>query len=323
MNLDPETAALMQHLEFLGGGERDMSAFDINEVRAAGQAMWQGLNGPEPEGCLVTPVTVPGPAGMVPARLYRPADSAGQTLPAVVFFHGGGWALGDLDGYDSLVKALCLASDACFLSVDYRLAPEHPFPAGLEDALAAVRWASQQADKLNIDRRRIAVMGDSAGGNLAAVTARCLRDEAGPWLAGQILIYPMLDVASPHARYPSRAAYGNCGYVISLRDIEVTTGWYLSDRALASQPNVSPLLAADLDGLAPAVIMTAGFDPLRDEGQVYADKLRSAGVAVTYRCFKTTVHAFLSFGHLSIAQTGRSWLGAEVRRLLGPSADAR
>ncbi|GAB4140175.1 MAG: alpha/beta hydrolase [Sphingomonadales bacterium] len=323
MKLDPETAALMKQLQFLDGGERDMSAFDISEVRAAGKAMWQGLNGPEPEGCLATPMTLPGPAGMIPARLYRPANAARQILPAVVFFHGGGWALGDLDGYDSLVKSLSLASGACFLSVDYRLAPEHPFPAGLDDALAAVRWVGDEAARLYIDPRRIAVMGDSAGGNLAAVTARYMRAQAGPPLAGQFLIYPMLDVASPHTRYPSRAAYGNQGYVISLRDIEVTTDWYLTDLALASQPKVSPLLAPDVDGLAPAVIMTAGFDPLRDEGHVYAEKLRAAGVPVNYCCFEATVHAFLSFGHLGIAQEGRAWLGAEVRRLLGPSADTR
>ena len=323
MTLDPETASLLRDLHFLDGGTRDMSAFDINDVRAAGKAMWQDLHQPALAGCSVATVEVPGPAGVVPARLYRPMTAAGAILPLVVFFHGGGWALGDLDGYDNLVKALCLASGSCFLSVAYRLAPEHPFPAGLEDALAAVRWTQGSAASLDIDPHRVAVMGDSAGGNLATATARLLRDEAAPPLAAQFLIYPMLDVASPHSQYPSRAAHGEQGYVITLRDIEVTTGWYLPDPALAQDPRVSPLLASDPQNLPPTVIMTAGFDPLRDEGHAYVDKLRAAGVPVTYRCFEETVHAFLSFGQLAIARQGRAWLGAEVKRLLSPSADAR
>lgn len=319
MGLDPETAALMAKLQDLGGGgTHDLGEADVAGMRAASRAMWQELNGPDVEGCTVTAISLAGPRGAVPARLYRPANAAGHALPLVVFFHGGGWALGDLDGYQTLVKALCVSSGAGFLSVDYRLSPEHPFPAGLEDCLAAVRWAAAQAASLNIDPARIGVMGDSAGGNLAAVIAQMLRDDPAVKPAAQFLIYPMLDVASSHDAFASRRDHGNAGYVISVRDIEVTTAWYLPDVALARDPRVSPLLAPDVRGLAPAVIVAAGFDPLMDEARQYAGRLRAAGVPLRYRCFDTTVHAFLSFGGLAVAQEGRAWLAAQVQALLGP-----
>ncbi|RME65079.1 MAG: alpha/beta hydrolase [Alphaproteobacteria bacterium] len=316
MALDPQTAALLSQLVFMQDGvERDMGAFDVAAARAASQAMWQGLNGPDVGGCTITALNVPAAAGPVPARLYRPA-AADATLALVVFLHGGGWALGDLDGYQTLVKALCGASGAAFLSVDYRLAPENKFPAGLEDGLAAVRWVWAEAAYLGVDPARVAVMGDSAGGNLAAVIAQQLRASADGRLAAQFLLYPMLDVASRHDVYPSRQRFGDGGYLISRRDIDVTTAWYLPDPALAHDPRVSPLLASDFDGLPPAVILTAGFDPLCDEAKAYADKLRAARVPVTFKCFENTVHAFLSFGDLAIARAGRAWLASQVKRLL-------
>lgn len=308
----------MEKLRFLeGAGAQDMGAFDIADVRAASRALFRDFNGPDAGGCSVTAVELPGPDGPVPARWYRPATARCEILPLVVFLHGGGWALGDLDVYETLVKALCVASGACFLAVDYRLAPEHKFPAGLEDALAAIRWSAAEAGSLGIDPARIGIMGDSAGGNLAAALALLLRDDPHVRLAAQFLIYPVLDVASSHETFPSRMQHGNRGYVLSLRDIDVTTEWYLDDPALVSDARVSPLLATDFSGLPPAVILAAGFDPLRDEAVRYADRLRAAGVPVEFKCFEGAVHAFVSFGDLAVAQQARAFLAAEAQRLLG------
>lgn len=316
--LDQETQALLARLASLQQGMAPgIGASDATAARAASEVMWQRLSGPDTAACTITPLAVPGQGGGVPARLYRPAQAGtDKVLPLVVFLHGGGWSLGDLDGYQTLVKALCAASGVCFLSVGYRLAPENKFPAGLDDAIAAVRWAHGAAADLRIDPARIGVMGDSAGGNLAAVIAQALRSDADLALAAQFLIYPMLDVASPHTAYPSRLHYGGGNYLIGCQDIDVTTAWYLADPALAKDPRISPLLASNLHGLPSTVIVTAGFDPLADEARLYADKLRAAHVPVTFKCYEGTVHAFLSFGDLKIAAEGRAWLAAEVRHLL-------
>lgn len=225
--------------------------------------------------------------------------------------------MGDLDVYEPLLKDLCARSGALILSVDYRLAPEHKFPAGLEDGLAAVRWAADQAAKIGADPARLAVMGDSSGGNLAAVIAHKLRDDGGVRLASQFLLYPALDAASAHATYPSRVRFGDGSYLLSRRDIEVATAWYLDECTRADDPAVSPLLAENVAGLPPAVILTAGHDPLRHEAERYAARLADASVPALYRCFQTTIHAFLSFGVLEAAREGRTWLAERVSDHLG------
>lgn len=320
MALDRQTAALLARLEEMGGGStRDMGAVDAPAARAASRAMWTAFAGQDDSRCGAEPLAIPGTAGPVPARLYRPpsAEPGGAVRPMMVFLHGGGWALGDLDSYESLVKALCEASGALFLSVDYRLAPEHKFPAGLEDGLTAVRWAATHAAELGGDPARIAVMGDSSGGNLAAVIAHRLRHDEGVRLAAQFLLYPVLDVAGPHDAFPSRLRFGDGAYLLTCRDIEVTTAWYLDGRTAAADPAVSPLLAEELVDLPPTLILSAGFDPLRDEAEVYAQRLRQAGVPVHLECFESAIHAFLSFGVLEIAQQGRRYLSGEIRRRLG------
>jgi acetyl esterase/lipase len=223
-----------------------------------------------------------------PARLYVP-DRAPAPAPLLVYYHGGGHVCGDLDSHDAPCRFLAREAGVRILSVDYRLGPEHPFPAAIEDAVAAFAGAVEEADDLGADPSRIAVGGDSAGGNLAAVVAQQSRG-GGPQPAFQLLIYPVTDYG---AELPSRHLFAR-GYLLTERDIEWYRSNYLGSEDDARDPRVSPLLAEDLDGLPPAYVATAGFDPLRDEGEEYARRLRDAGVPVTLRRFPGTVHGFVN-----------------------------
>jgi acetyl esterase len=246
------------------------------------------LSGP-PGPAEVAELSIPGPAGQIRVRHYRaPADDA----PALLYFHGGGWVLGDLDAYDPLCRALCRGAGAHVLSVDYRLAPEHPAPAALDDAVAAYRWVLAHAAELGVPADRVAVGGDSAGGNLAAALAHSVRDAGEHAPALQVLLYPMVDVRAPTR---SRTLF-SANFVLSGHDIEWFGDQYLADSALAADdPRVSPGRAADLSGLPPALVITAGFDPLRDEGNAYAAALADAGVPVDLREMTSMTHGFMNF----------------------------
>lgn len=230
---------------------------------------------------------VPGPAGPIPARLYVPSDD-GKRRPLVVYFHGGGWVIGDLDSHDTACRHLAHEADAGVLAIDYRLAPEHRFPAAVDDALAAFRWAVANAEALGFDPARVAVAGDSAGGNLAAVVAQITTRDGGPKPAAQFLAYPVTDVSTKH---PSYALFAD-GFLLTERDMDWFRAHYLPDHATARDPRVSPLLAPDLSGLPPAVVLTCGFDVLRDEGEAYARRLEQAGVPVTLRRSAGLIHGF-------------------------------
>jgi len=235
-------------------------------------------------------------AGEVPLRLVRPAGTqAAQQLPVLVYFHGGGWTIGDLDTHDVLCRQLAQASGAAVVSVDYRLGPEHRFPAAVDDCLAATRWVRAQAAALGVDASRLAVGGDSAGGNLAAVVCLALREAGEPLPAFQLLIYPATDM---RAVAPSHTSNGQ-GYLLTRDSIAYYTGHYLGeDLALRSDWRASPLLASDHRGLPPALVLTAGFDPLRDEGLQYADALSAAGVPAQYLCFERQIHGFITMGRV-------------------------
>ena len=240
-----------------------------------------------------TESVVPGPAGPVRTRHYRPPDAA--NAPLLVFFHGGGFVVGGIDSHDGLCRMICRDAAVQVLSVDYRLAPEHKAPAAVEDCVAAYRWALEHAGALGADPTRIAVGGDSAGGNLAALVALASRELGLPQPALQVLLYPVCDLA---AQTRSRSLFAE-GFFLSRAEVDWFSELYLSGTALApDDPRVSPLRAADLSGLAPALVLTAGFDPLRDEGNAYAEALRAAGVPVQHRQFDTLPHGFASLAPL-------------------------
>jgi acetyl esterase len=229
------------------------------------------------------------------ARHYAPTDPGGPH-PLLVFFHGGGFTFGDLDTHDGVCRLLCKHAGAHVLAVDYRLAPEHPFPAAVEDAREALRWAHANAGRLGVDPQRVGVGGDSAGGNLAAVVSQLAARDGGPAPVLQLLIYPATDFSR---RRRSRELFGE-GFLLTNPEMDWFEANYLgADSAHSRDPRASPLLAEDLSGLAPALIITAGFDPLRDEGEDYAEALRAAGTPATLRRFPGFIHAFIAAAGVS------------------------
>ncbi|MET0700494.1 MAG: alpha/beta hydrolase [Mycobacterium sp.] len=241
----------------------------------------------------ITDLSIPGPAGAIPARHYRPTEPGSASL--LVYFHGGGFVFGDLDGFDPICSQFSHLAGVHVLSVDYRLAPEHKAPAAVDDAYAAFRWASAHAAELGADPDRVAVGGDSAGGMLAAVVSQLARDAGGPQPCLQLLNYPVIDFA---AQTRSRTLFAS-GFLLTQDNMDYFRRQYLDGSGVdALDPRVSPLLAADLAGLPPAVVVTAGFDPLRDEGNHYAAALAAAGVEVDLREQPAMIHAFVNFNGL-------------------------
>lgn len=245
----------------------------------------------------VRDLQVPGPHGPIPLRLYRP-EGVAAPAPVLVYYHGGGWTIGDLDTHDVLCRELALGAGCVVAAVDYRLGPEHRFPAAVDDAAAATRWVQSHAAELGIDAQRLAVGGDSAGGNLAAVVSLLLRDDSGesdaPAPRLQLLIYPATDM---RAVAPSHTSNGQ-GYVLTRDSINYFRSHYIDDAASYEDWRASPLLHKDLSRLPPALIITAGFDPLRDEGRQYADALSAAGTPTQYIGFERQIHGFITMGKL-------------------------
>lgn len=281
MPLHPSVSELLEQLERLGAPP--LSAGTPAEARAAYDAA------PKPVGDQmheVRDIELPGPEGSIRARVYRPTDAT--DLPVVAFFHGGGWVLSSVDGHDSLARRLAARSGAIVVSVDYRLAPEHPFPAPHEDCWAATAWLGQHAAEVGGRPGALAVAGDSAGGNLAAGVALRARDE-GLELAFQLLIYPCIDDVQSR---PSMSENG-AGFFLSAQDMN----WFWEQFVPAEQrddPHAVPARATDLRGVAPALIQTAEFDPLRDEGEEWGERLRAAGVEVRITRYDGMIHGFAS-----------------------------
>jgi acetyl esterase len=255
---------------------------------------------PPPPVAEVKDITVKGAAGPLAARVYRNTQAKS---PTVVFFHGGGWVAGDLETHDRQARLLVIETGAVVISVDYRRPPETRFPGAFEDAFSALRDVVARIAEFGGDTKRIGVAGDSAGGNLAATVAIACRD-AGIKLAGQLLVYPVTDVAGNYAdakenaRYPSRSENAE-GYFLSRAVMEWFSGHYLEDKDHGTDWRVSPLRAKNLAGLAPAIVTTAWFDPLRDEGKAYADALTAAGVATTYYDGPGLIHGYFGLGEAS------------------------
>jgi len=236
------------------------------------------------------PVTQgPGPQRSIPARAYAPVATGSEPHAALVFFHGGGFVVGGLDTHDGICRLLCAEGNLRVIAVDYRLAPEHPYPAALEDALAATQWVADNAAELGIDPGRIAVGGDSAGGMLAAIVTQVARDKGGPAIAYQLLMFPNTQMGG---ETPSLNEYA-VGYFLERHTIEWFNSQYVPNEADRASPLVSPLRARDFSGLPPAYVMLGGYDPLHDEGLAYALKLREAGVEVTIADHADMVHCFI------------------------------
>ena len=269
---------------------------------------------PEPQAVAqVQELEAPGPLGAIPLRLYRPLPATTQPLPVLVYFHGGGWVIGDLDTHDTLCRELANASGCALVAVDYRLGPEHRFPAATEDAVAATRWVHANAASLGLDATRLAVGGDSAGGNLAAVVALTARDSGDLPIAFQLLIYPGTD---QRRGAPSHTTNGQ-GYLLTKDTIDYFHDHYIDAAAHDLDWRASPLLHPDLSRLPPALVLTAGYDPLRDEGMDYATALTAAGSAATYVCFERQIHGFITMGKvLDEARTAVALCAAELRRAL-------
>jgi acetyl esterase len=286
--LDPTLQLMLSGMRTVG-----IQGLTLDDAAAARAQLRESLlNFPGPQIHVeVDDLSLPGPAGDLRARHYRPTTAA--AAPLLVFYHGGGWAIGDLDTHDALCRLTCRDAGIHVLSIDYRLAPEHPAPAALEDAYAAFKWAYENAGELGAAPGRVAVGGDSAGGNLAAVVCQLARDEAqngaSPVPVLQWLIYPRTDFT---ARTRSLSLFAS-GFLLTRRDIDWFHAQYLRGSGIdATDPRVSPLLAESLSGLAPALIAVGGFDPLRDEGESYAAALRAAGTPVDLRYLGSLTHGF-------------------------------
>lgn len=243
----------------------------------------------------VADLSYPGPAGPLPARLYVPNGSPPAPRPLLLYFHGGGWVVGSIETHDSVCRFLAAHSGATVLAAGYRLAPEHPFPAAPEDAEAALRWVFENAAGLDADPTRIAVGGDSAGGNMATGVCQVMRDAGGPHPAMQLLIYPVTDA---YGQQYSRELFAT-GFKLTSADIVEFERHYLPDPTKAADPLASVLHAPDLSRLPPAYVVTAGFDPLRDEGEAYADRMRREGVRVALRRHPRLIHTFANMTSFS------------------------
>jgi acetyl esterase len=269
----------------------------------------------------VRELNLPGPAGSLNARWYTPRDAAeGDILPGLVYFHGGGLVAGSLETHDPICRSLANASGCRIVSVDYRLAPEHPFPAAVADGCAAAGWVHAHAPRLGIDAARLGLCGDSAGATLAAVVCRLVTAAREAAVAFQFLLCPITDFAAESASRRTLAQ----GYLVDRDTLEHDLKHYLSAHTDRADPRISPLRAPDVRGLPPTAIHTAEFDPLRDEGQAYAERLKNAGVQTIYRCHPGMIHLFYGLGGLiTYAGVAFALMGADIRSLLASAEDRK
>ncbi|WP_369724034.1 alpha/beta hydrolase [Bradyrhizobium sp. LLZ17] len=310
--LDADAAAVYK--AFQEAGRPAYETLTAAEARAYYAQARFATNPEPPELARVAPLSIPAPHGVIPARLYVPREARQQDglAPALVFFHGGGWVIGDLESHDVVCRQLADAGALIVIAIDYRLAPEHKFPAAVEDAITATKWIAAHARELGIDAARLSIGGDSAGGNLAAVTALAARDGAGPAIAGQLLIYPATDFAMTHGSHsePETSVLLTHSVIRWFRD------HYLNGSADIHDWRASPARATMLAGLPPAYVLTAGADPLRDEGDEYAARLKQAGVSVTTRHVPGQFHGFFTMGKLlQQANVAVSEIGAWLKGL--------
>lgn len=302
MPIDPEVQSM---LEILDAGFPRVEEMTGPQARAAVRARHQPVANPEPVAS-VRNVDIAGPAGPIPARIYQPERPLAEPRPVVVFAHGGGFVFCDLDTHDGFCRALATGVGAVVVSVDYRLAPEHPAPAAVEDVYTALVWVHTNCAELQGDPSRLVVAGDSAGGNLAATVAMAARDRGGPALAAQVLLYPVIDDDFDTDSYRA--------YATGHFNTRAAMQWYWRQYAPggAATSLISPARSTTLAGLAPAVVVTAGLDPLCSEGDAYAARLAADGVPVTHRRYDDLFHGFLTIAALTVTQFARKQLWDDV-----------
>ena len=309
MSLDPEVDTLLDLIKAAGRPALDsLPPPEAREAYKAGRTVLQ----PAPsEVASVRDLTIPGPAGAIPARLYRGIHTvAGTKLPCLVYYHGGGWVIGDIESHDVVCRRLANDANCAVLSVDYRLAPEHKFPAAFDDSVAAMRFAVDHPEELGIDPNKVAVGGDSAGGNLAAAAAIAARD-AGLKLTNQVLIYPATDMGMTLDSYRRITE----GFPLVARTMAWFINHYLNNEAEKHDWRASPLRAATLRGTAPAIVVVAAYDPLADDGLAYAKRLEQEGVPVTSSYFSGQIHGFISMGKmLRAADTALQMIAVSLRQ---------
>jgi acetyl esterase len=291
--LDPDASAVFQAIK-----EANRPPYDTLapvEAREMSRQTRAAVQPDPPEIASVENLLIPSPHGAIPVRIYKPLTlPKTATAPALVFYHGGGWVIGDLESHDVVCRQIAAAAGMIVAAVDYRRAPEHKFPAAVDDSIAAATWIAANADKLGIDANRLFLGGDSAGGNLAAVVAMHARDHRGPRVRGQVLIYPVTDLAMTHASHRDP----DTGVLLTHVLMRWFRGHYLADPAEIEDWRASPLRMANLKDLPPAFVLTVGADPLHDEGDEFANRLKYAGVAVTHLDYPGQFHAFITMGRI-------------------------
>ncbi len=306
MPLDPDARLILDMLGAAFPGE--LFEGDPVAVRARMET-WPRLPGEEVAN--VEDRTIPGPAGEIPVRIYTPADRS--TGGVLTWFHGGGWVVGNLDGADATCRSLANRTGCVVVSVDYRLAPEARFPAGPDDCFAATKWVAENAKSLGADPAKLAVGGDSAGGNLAAVVAQLAKASGGPKIAFQLLAYPVTDYGLDTGSYHQNKS----GYLLTRDSMDWFWHLYLNSKDEGAEPKASPLRAPDLAGLPPAMVITAEFDPLRDEGEAYASALQAAGVPTTAVRYVGQIHGFFTMAEgMHQARTAQLQAAAALKAAL-------
>jgi acetyl esterase len=320
MPLHPQAKAIVDQIAAQGGRPLEqMTPAEARAERAQAADAFAAMAGPLQEVARVENRTIPGPAQPVPIRVYWPR-TGGAPLPVLVYLHGGGWAFGNLDACDRNCRALANSAGCVVVNVDYRLAPENKFPAAADDAYAAVHYVATHPGEFNADPARIAVGGDSSGGNLAAVACLMARERGGPPIAFQLLVYPVVDYDDDR---PSMAEFAE-GYLLTRAAMPYFWGHYVSSPEEGRHPHASPINAASLHGLPPAMVITAECDPIRDQGEAYAHRLRDAGVPVTLRRYDGAIHVF--FNMSAVIDSGKQALSdaaAALREAFNASEPSR
>jgi acetyl esterase/lipase len=319
MSLDPESQRL---IDLMAAANRPAwNTLSPQAARDLYLSLRPGAQGPRPAEVKVVDRTIPGPSGPLPVRLYHPASApADAKLPGLVYAHGGGWVFGNLDSHDVLCAQLAIEAGIAVFAVDYRLAPEARFPGAFDDVVAGLKWVAANGASVGIDATKLAIGGDSAGGNLAAAVSIWARDNGGPKLLLQLLAYPVTDAV---ARAESYRRYED-GYGLNAATMEWFFDHYTPDKAIRDDWRVSPLRANSLSGLPPALVITAGYDPLRDEGRAYAFRLQQEGTLADLVEFGGMLHGFLSSPMLLHgARRGTSLAAAALREALVHRAQAQ